>query len=235
MTHSPRYPCCADAPLGPQPVHSPVPPFTQYASPSLIEAIAYRGHDPADDPAWARSGAPTQQEYGQWSRHLCGMVCMQMALVHRDGMAPTLWALRNGALRAGAYQVDGQEVRGLIYQPFAEYVEQVHGIGAEVHRHLSLNELQKQCDAGRMVMASVSKGIRTPQTEPARRGGHLVLVLGVTELGQVHFNNPSGHTPQTRKAVLHLDEFERFFGGRGVSLDLHPLSPSAPPGVPPTP
>lgn len=224
-THS-RYPCCADAPSGRSPLHSPVPAFTQYTSPDLIEAIAYQGHDPADDPAWAQSGAPTQQEYGQWSRHLCGMVCMQMALVHRDGTAPTLWALRDGALRAGAYEVDGQEVRGLIYRPFAEYAEQVHEMGAEVHGHLSLDELQKLCDAGRMIMASVAKGIRTPEVEPERRGGHLVLVRGITEHGQIHFNNPSGHTPQARKADLPLEEFARFFGGRGVSLDLHPLSPA---------
>lgn len=228
MTPGLPFPCCADSSHRSGVVHRPVPAFAQYASPNLIEAIAYRGHNPADDPAWAKTGAPTQQDYGHWSRHLCGMVCLQMALVHRDGTAPALWSLRDGAVGAGAYQVEGEEIHGLIYQPFAEYAAQVHGMSAVVHRQLSLDDLRTVCDTGRMVMASVSKGIRTPEVEPERRGGHLVLVVGVTEAGEVHFNNPSGHTPHTRKAVLPLGDFERFFGGRGVSLDLRPLSLSTP-------
>ena len=38
----------------------PVPWVTQYASPSLIEAIAYHGHPRGDDPRWRESGAPDQ-------------------------------------------------------------------------------------------------------------------------------------------------------------------------------
>ncbi|MFD5064678.1 MULTISPECIES: hypothetical protein [unclassified Streptomyces] len=63
----------------------------------------------------------------------------------------------------------------------------------------------------------MSKGIRTPD---------LVLVCGRTDGGLV-FNNPSGHTPQSREAVLPLDQFEPFFGGHGVSLDLRLLSSSS--------
>ncbi|MET8538120.1 hypothetical protein ABZV67_42040 [Streptomyces sp. NPDC005065] len=72
----------------------------------------------------------------------------------------------------------------------------------------------------------MSKGIRTPEIAPKQRGGHLVLVCGRTYGGLV-FNNPSGHTPQSREAVLPLDQFELLFGGRGVSLDLRPLSSSS--------
>ncbi|MFJ4961266.1 pyridoxal-phosphate dependent enzyme [Streptomyces sp. NPDC088729] len=52
------------------------------------------------------------------------LLCFQIALVHRDGTAPTLWNLRGGAVRAGADQVQGEEIRGLIHQPFAEYAMQ---------------------------------------------------------------------------------------------------------------
>jgi hypothetical protein len=58
----------------------PMPWITQYATPSLIAAIAYRGHPPADDPAWRQSGAPDQETYGRWCTRLCGMACLRMAL-----------------------------------------------------------------------------------------------------------------------------------------------------------
>ncbi|MFI9630042.1 peptidase [Streptomyces sp. NPDC052042] len=220
---SPLYPCCNNPGTGPV-VHRPVPPLTQYASPDLIHAIAYKGHDPADDPKWARTGAPTREEYGRWCRHLCGMVCLQMVLTHRDSIAPPLWDLRNGALRAGAYTVDGNEIRGLIYQPFAEYVTDTHGLGAAVHPRMNLDDLVTETPAGRMVMVSVATSIRTPDVEPERRGGHLVLVHGIDGSGRVHFTNPSGHTRESRKAMLPLAQFGQFFAGRGVSLDLRPAS-----------
>ncbi|MFE2936595.1 peptidase [Streptomyces sp. NPDC059278] len=210
-------------------MHSPVPPLTQYASPDLIHAIAYEDHDPADDPAWAKTGAPTQEEYGRWCHRLCGLVCLQMALMHRDGTAPPLWELRAGALNAGAYTVDGDDIRGLIYRPFAEYAIAEHKMGAVVHPHMSLDDLRRETAAGRMAMVSVSKSIRTPEVEPARRGGHLVLVHGITEQGLVRYNNPSGHTRESRKATLPLAEFGKFFAGRGISLDLRSMNRSAPP------
>ncbi|MFF8618248.1 peptidase [Streptomyces sp. NPDC015350] len=225
---NPPYPCCRTHAAGPV-VHSPVPSLTQYASPKLIRAIAYDGHDPADDPEWARTGAPSQEEYGRWCRHLCGMVCLQMALTHRDGTAPPLWELRDGALAAGAYTLDGDEIRGLIYRPFAEYAAAVHQMGAAVHPHMSMDDLERATAAGRMAMVSVSKDIRTPDAEPARRGGHLVLVHGIDEQG-VRFLNPSGHTRESRKATLPPAAFERFFGGRGISLDLRPRDTGTPSG-----
>jgi hypothetical protein len=74
-------------------------------------------------------------------------------------------------------------------------------------------------DAGHMVMASVSKEIRRPELEPAKRGGHLVLAIGHQD-GAIHFRNPSGHTPQAREAALPVDHFQTFFGGRGISLNM---------------
>ncbi len=69
--------------------HQQVPVRTQYASPDLIQAIAYEGRQPGDDPAWATSGALDQEEYGRWCGHCCGLTCLQMILQHRDGTTPT--------------------------------------------------------------------------------------------------------------------------------------------------
>ncbi|MEV3872243.1 C39 family peptidase [Streptomyces sp. NPDC049906] len=217
--------CCDDTdPATPRPVHT-VPAITQYASPDLVNAIAYQGHDPGDDPAWATSGARTREEYRTWCRHLCGLTCLQMALRHRDGYTPTLFGLLDGARHHGAYIENADGIKGLIYAPFVQYVQAAHGLAATVHPHLSMDELLGLLDQGHLVMASVSKGIRTPDQDPPRRGGHLVLVRGRTPEGDLVFNNPSGHTAASREAVLPAERFADFFGGRGIALDLRARTP----------
>lgn len=70
-----------------------IPWITQYASPELIGAIAFEGHPKTDDPRWAESGAPDLEAYGFWCSRWCGMACLRMALIARDGDAPTLYEL----------------------------------------------------------------------------------------------------------------------------------------------
>ncbi|MFF3460703.1 peptidase [Streptomyces sp. NPDC002730] len=205
-----------------------MPTITQYASPELIAGIAYGNGDPQDDPRWRETGAPSQSEYGRWCPHMCGMACLQMALLHRDGQAPDLFLLLAGARSFGAYVEHEDTIKGLIYWPFARYVREHHSMPATVHGELTMAELTAELDAGRMVMASVSKGIRTPEQDPPKRGGHLVLVRGRTPAGEIAFTNPSGHTPDALAPTLPAARFADFFGGRGVSLDLRSPSRLAP-------
>ncbi|WP_031081870.1 peptidase [Streptomyces sp. NRRL WC-3549] len=193
------------------------PVHTQFASPELVGAIVEGGLDPAEDPGWAGSGAASPAEYARWAGHLCGMTCLRMAL---GAGAPSLFALRDGALAYGAYTEDTDGViRGLVYAPFVRYVGEVHRLDAVVHRELSCADLLGLLDTGRRVMTSVHYGIRHPDRPAPGRGGHLVLVTSRTADGQgVHFHNPSGTTADTRTAELPLPVFERFFAGRGVSL-----------------
>jgi Peptidase_C39 like family len=197
----------------------PVPWITQYASPSLIEAIAYHGHPRDDDPRWRESGAPDLKTYAAWCSRWCGMACFRMALLARDGLAPTLYELAAGCAEYGAY-VDGPgRPRGLIYRPFAEYARDKHAMEAEVITELDPARLTAELDAGRLVIASVSSQIRLPDTEPTRTGGHLVLVTGHAD-GQVTFHDPAGHTPEAGVATLAMPVFDRFAARRGVALDL---------------
>ncbi|MFI6643645.1 peptidase [Streptomyces sp. NPDC050504] len=191
------------------------PVHTQFASPGLVDAIVNGRLDAAKDPAWAESGAESVEDYARWSDHLCGVTCFQMAL---GPSAPSLFELRDGARKYGAYTEDAEgNIRGLIYAPFAEYAREVHGVDATVHRELALDEIPALLDAGRTVMASVHHAIRTPDREPPSRGGHLVLLTARTR-DTVHFHNPSGTTADTRAADLPLADFGRYFAGRGVSL-----------------
>ncbi|WP_317987145.1 peptidase [Streptomyces kanamyceticus] len=132
--------------------------------------------------------------------------------------APSLFELRDGALKYGAYtEVDGA-IKGLIYAPFAEYAREAHGVDATVHRHLSVEEIITLLDEGRQVIASVHYEIRRPHRPAPGRGGHLVLLTRRTAEGLLHFHNPSGIDARSRTAELSADEFEPFFAGRGVSL-----------------
>ncbi|WNZ14958.1 C39 family peptidase (plasmid) [Streptomyces sp. 11x1] len=210
-------PCCTD-PSTPSPLHDPVGIVTQYATADLIGRIAYEGHDPGDDPAWKTTGAPSQSLYARWCRHMCGMACLRMVLLHQKGYSLNLFSLLAGARHYGAYVRTGTDIKGLFYAPFVDYVEQTHGVPAAVHGHLDLDGLLALLDTGHMVMASVSKEIRRPEADPERKGGHLVLAIGHQD-GKIHFRNPSGHTPESLTAALSPDRFAAFFGGRGISLD----------------
>jgi len=197
----------------------PVPWITQYASPSLIEAIAYHGHPRTDDPRWRESGAPDQEAYGAWCWRWCGMACFRMALLARDGVAPTLYELALGAAEYGAYVDAPDRPRGMIYRPFADYARDKHAMEAEVITELDPARLLAELDAGRLVIASVSSQIRLPRTEPTKTGGHLVLATG-HDGDLLTFHDPAGHTPQAGIATLPMDVFDRFAARRGVSLTL---------------
>lgn len=198
--------------------HHQIPWITQYATPSLIAAIAYQGHPPGDDPNWQVSGAGTQEDYERWCTRLCGMACLQMALTARDGHAPALFALLAGCLAYGGYveEPDGR-VKGLLYQQFSDFTRDRYQLPADVITGLDPARLTGELDQGRLVIASVHKEIRRPDREPPATGGHLVLVTGHRD-GQVTFHNPSGHTTETGIATLPMATFDRFAAHRGIAL-----------------
>jgi hypothetical protein len=146
----------------------PVPWVTQYASPSLIAAITYGEHPRAEDPRWRESGAPDRETYAAWCARWCGMACLRMALLARDGGAPALYELALGCLEYGAYTEEPGRPRGPIYRPFAEYARNKHGLQADVITDLDPARLMAELDAGRLVIASVHPEIRRPQTTRPR-------------------------------------------------------------------
>ena len=197
----------------------PVPLITQYASASLIAAITYGGHHRAEDPRWRESGAPDRETYAAWCSRWCGMACFRMALLARDGTAPTLYELAIGCMDYGAYTDEPGRPQGLIYRPFAEYARDKHGLRADVITELDPARLKAELDAGRLVIASVHPEIRRPENAPPGTGGHLVLVTGRAD-DLVTFHNPSGHIPEAVVATLPFTVFDRFAAHRGIALHL---------------
>ncbi|OIQ78735.1 hypothetical protein GALL_395610 [mine drainage metagenome] len=125
-----------------------------------------------------------------------------------------------GARAYGAYSDEPGQPEGLIYQPFVNYVNDVHHFYAEVVTQLTSARLCAEIEDGRLVIASVNSEIRRPHLiPPPRSGGHLVLVTAAGA-ETVTFHDPAGHRPEAIVATLPMMLFDRFSAGRGVTLKL---------------
>ncbi len=194
-----------------------VPSVTQFASPELAEDILYGGRAWTDDPRWSETGAPDLASYGGWAVRWCGMACLRMALLARNGVSPSLYELAVGAKKYGAYSDEPGAPRGLIYRPFVDYLRAEHNLHADVAADLTVPTMCQAVRAGDLVIASVHPEIRRPHRRSPGQGGHLVLVTAAHE-DTISFNDPSGHQPESRVATLPASTFETYFAKRGVIL-----------------
>lgn len=195
-----------------------VPSFCQWETAELAHAIVTGKATPADDPLWALSGAFDQEEYIRWANHICGVTCFKMIWAALSGrLIPTL-ELARAATYYGAYVVCDDGIKGLIYAPFVTMLREEFDLEARVEVNITARALPDLLQEGLFFMASVHPTIRWPEQEPPKKGGHLVLVTAADENG-ITFHNPSGHAPETlRNAHLSLDDFDRFFAGRGILI-----------------
>ena len=202
---------------------SSVPYFSQFASRHLVSAFLAQPALTATDPLWRESGWQDPEQYAFWAWRTCGVACLRSVL-GVSGTPPTPADLTGDLIDAGGYVHDprSSEVRGLVYQPFVEYVEQRWGLKAEVVRDVEDAQLPRLLAGGRVMLASVAPGVRDLATdgfvltEPP--GGHLVLVLEA-DTETVRFHNPSGRWPNEQDDVaLPTSNFARAFAGRGVLL-----------------
>lgn len=195
-----------------------VPAFCQWETADLAHAIVMGKATPAEDTLWALSGALDQEEYITWANHVCGVTCFKMIWAALSGRAIPTMELARAATQYGAYVVCDDGINGLIYAPFVTFVREEFDLEARVEVNKTACDLPDLLREGLFFMASVHPTIRWPEQEPPKKGGHLVLVTAADE-GGVTFHNPSGHTPETLcNAHLSLDDFDRFFAGRGVLI-----------------
>ncbi|MCC2280582.1 C39 family peptidase [Streptomyces sp. ET3-23] len=199
-------------------IKHPVPYYSQWESPCLVPEFITGTRQASTDPLWQKSGAATAQEYAFWAPRMCGVACLRMALDYWGLPVPPSVPLVGELLQAGAYVRNGDEVQGLIYQPFAEFASARWGLYARAARDLPAQEIRTELCRGRLVMVSVHKSVRTPEVTPPSRGGHLVLAVGADEAG-VLLHNPSGLPGRSQQfALVSWTALDRFFAGRGVVL-----------------
>ncbi|MFI0718130.1 C39 family peptidase [Streptomyces sp. NPDC021224] len=195
-----------------------IPYYSQWESVDLVPEFVTGTRSAADDPLWQKSGADSVEEYAFWARRMCGVACLRMALDHWGLDVPPSVPLVRELEAAGAYVRNGEQVKGLIYRPFADYVAHRWGFHTEVAPELTFAEIREEIAASRLVMISVHPGVRTPEAEPPSKGGHLVLVVNADAEG-VELNNPSGLPGLSQQhARVSWATLERFYAGRGVVL-----------------
>ncbi|MEU1816122.1 C39 family peptidase [Streptomyces roseifaciens] len=200
-------------------IKRPVPYYSQWESASLVPEFITGARSAERDPLWQKSGADTAQEYAFWAPRMCGVACLRMALDWWGHPVPQSVPLVRELCKAGAYVRDGDAVRGLIYQPFAEHVTARWGVAARSAPKLSSTEIREVIGAGQLALLSVHKTIRTlHEPNPPSKGGHLVLAVGATQ-EKVLINNPSGLPGASQQyAEVPWERLEHFYAGRGVVL-----------------
>lgn len=199
-----------------------IPYYSQFESPELIPNFLADGFEAAlpRDARWASSGAQDQGEYVRWAPNVCGMACLKMILGARSGRVHPTLELARQCTDFGGYVVDSTSgsIKGLIYAPFTRFVRERFGIVADVMVGLHASDLPALMAENDFFLASVHPSIRWPECDPPARGGHLVLLTGMTQ-DALTFHNPSGHTIASREnAIVYISNFERFFAGRGVVI-----------------
>ncbi|MGD3106094.1 C39 family peptidase [Streptomyces sp. YGL11-2] len=200
----------------------PVPYHSQWASPELVPAILGGAMSAEEDPRWSAYGARSPEEYAWWSWRLCGVACLRMALAYWRDAAPTAMELAAECLEAGAYVRHDEGLHGLIYAPFAAYVERRWGLTAQSRPALPRNEIPELVAAGRLPLLSVHPSIRDADPRPPHRGGHLVLAVGSTD-DHLVVHNPSGLPAHSQEfARVPWETFDRVYAGRGVVLGPRP-------------
>lgn len=198
--------------------HASVPYFAQWASPEWVRPIVEDGADPCDDPEWTSTGFESADEYRFWARRMCGLACLESVLTYWGLLVPSRASMLRSAVKWGAYrQIGPDEVEGLVYAPFAEWVVCDFGLHARVLGRLPVTDLPALVDDDSFVIASVSPEIRYPDRPNLRTGGHLVLIHGSSSEG-LRFHNPSGIPPHQSNACLDLPTFPRFYASRGIHL-----------------
>ncbi|CAB3771314.1 C39 family peptidase [Paraburkholderia humisilvae] len=198
--------------------HIGVPYHTQWGSADWVHRIVEDNADPCDEIGWQQSGFTEPDQYRFWAKRLCGLTCLESALDYWGIGHPLRAALLNDALRHGVYRLrDDGGVDGLIYRPFAQWIEAAFGVRVIVLTETPIETIAAQLDRTSLAIVSVSPEIRHPWRNNAHRGGHLVLLHGRDPSG-VWFHNPSGTGDQQADVYLPYQQFTRFFAQRGMVL-----------------
>lgn len=199
-----------------------VPYFSQWETPDLTAKILDQGVGAAlrQDPLWRSSGASSIDEYAAWAWNICGMACLKMVLAARTGIIwPTIELARRCAVYGG-YVIEPETtvIKGLIYAPFVDFVGKEFGLEAKILTGVTAEALPEQLKTAEFFLASVHSSIRSPNSYPPAKGGHLVLVTAAPDTTVV-FHNPSGFERETQiNVAMDLSMFGRYFAGRGIAI-----------------
>jgi hypothetical protein len=200
-----------------------VPYTAQVATPELAGAIFVDGMDAALDPRWAETGASDPAEYAYWTDRACGIACVKMCIEALGGPVRPMMDWIRAGLECGGYLIEhdgngGKVERGWVHSALVKLIRS-EGFLAEP-RPMNLGDFPNSLSSGKLIIASVSYEVGTPQPV-TKKGGHLVVVTGVdledNRLARVIIHNPSGRTAEMRvNAPIPAERFQSGFTGRVI-------------------
>lgn len=209
--------------LPPRIVLGDIPYHSQWESPDLVDKILAGQITAREDPRWNESGAISPEEYEFWSWNTCGMSCFRSVIEYIHGLDVPTISLAKRCAQYGGYKISQTDIDGLYYQPAVDFLATEFGIGARVAAPLSMPDIMGEVSKRNLVIASVHRDIRNPESVPPRKGGHLVLVTGydLTENdGLLFLHDPAGrYLISQQYARIALTDFSKFFAERGIIIE----------------
>lgn len=171
-----------------------------------------------DRSRWRQHGFESAEESDVWSDRACGVACVAMVLEFATAVPASVVDLLHEGRDQGAY-CD----RGWLHAGLAELLVR-RGVPATAEQVESVDDLATIVRVGCPVIASVT--LQFPLD--GSKGGHLVLVTGVTceadRVASVHFNDPGRWGADNN--VVPAERFAASFTGRIIRT----MAPVAVPG-----
>jgi hypothetical protein len=201
-----------------------VPYYAQVASPELARPIFAGELDARLDPRWRESGAESAEEYAYWCWRACGPACVKMCVEALGGEKRSLMDWVRAGLSHAGYMVEkddlGQPVEvGWLHRTLADLMREA-GLQA-ASQPLAMQEFPGCLSQGRLLIASVSYEVGLDTGLVSHTGGHLVVIVGASLLGDtlenIFINNPSGRSEALRaNACIPAGRFRAGYSGRGI-------------------
>lgn len=201
-----------------------IPYYSQWEDKSLVKNIILKKITAKKDKLWKNSGAKSIEEYEFWSWHVCGMACLKMILDHKYKKKYPIIKLAKESENFGVYIPQKDDIKGMFYQPFCNYVKEKFNLDCDYSSFLSIRRIIYEISQNNYVIASVNPAIRAAHKNKVgngKKGGHLVLITGYDlEKRQITFHNPSGFNKESQENYsLSFETFQKYFANRGLVIE----------------
>ncbi len=206
-----------------------MPYNSQWPSPEFVDVILKtEDRNGMLDPNWKDYGTIDPEEYKLWSRNTCGMSCLRSILQYTKCITFPIMTLAKRCTEYGGYIPTSDDIEGMFYQPFVDYLKGDFNLNGRVANSLTLEQILQEVSRKNFVIASVSPLIRDPRLIPPTRGGHLVLITGYDldkslsndECGVLYIHDSTGYYNKNQKyAEISINDFMKFFAEKGIIIE----------------
>lgn len=165
--------------------------------------------------AWQALGYPSEKVARYWDTRSCGVACLRMVygrLAPELKMLPAI--ITEELLRAGAYT----EQSGWNHAGLARH-GQSNGLDATALELSDIQELLDTAGTSGALIVSIGSSFDEPGSS-----GHLAVLAGITDSGQIMIHRPSSHHPSEGHSIkVDPGRFWDHFSGRAIHFQAKKL------------